>query len=350
MKIMVYEGPRVLKIREVPDYESPGPNDARIQTMYSGVSHGTEIGIYRGTAPNYTKINDGEYRLFRPARGGAWQYPIRSCDPGVWYMGYANVGRVVETGAAVTRVKAGDVVSVSAPHQSMVLQNEWGCLKLPDGCDPVIGVFWPNLMTTYNGILDTHIKLGDTVVIAGLGVLGQMLVQMATMNGAFQVIGVDVNQRRCDIALKNGATAVLNPKTTADVALEVRKMTDKRGADEVIDVSGHYASLNESIRMVAPDGIVTALGWYNGPASALNLGEEFHHNRVTLKCSHTAALAPSLANAWTQERRAENCYRLLQRLNFADLTQNVFPYEKAAEVYDRIDKGDETLIQAIFKY
>ncbi|GHV03727.1 alcohol dehydrogenase [Clostridia bacterium] len=274
MKVMVYEGPRKLKIEEVPDFGKLGPNDVRIQTLYSGVSHGTEIGIYRGTAPNYTKVNDGEYRLFRPARkkGDVWQYPIRSCDPGVWYMGYANVGRVVETGKDVTRVKAGDIVNTAAPHQSMVVQNEWGCLKLPEGYDPVIGVFWSNLMTTYNGILDTHIKLGDTVVIGGLGVLGQMLVQMAKMNGAFQVIGVDVNQKRCEIAKKNGATAVFNPKTTEDVALEVRKLTDKRGADEVIDVSGHYASLNESIRMAAPNGIVTALGWYNGPAAALNLG------------------------------------------------------------------------------
>lgn len=99
------------------------------------------------------------------------------------------------------------------------------------------GILFTNLITAYNGIMDTHINLGDTVVVSGLGVIGQLLVQMAKMSGAFKVYGIDVLEKRRKAALENGADEVFDP-TAGDVAMEIRKRTNNRGADKVIEASG----------------------------------------------------------------------------------------------------------------
>ncbi|REE69537.1 hypothetical protein A8990_1332 [Paenibacillus taihuensis] len=81
-----------------------------------------------------------------------WQYSIRSCDPGVWYMGCSNVGHVVEIGSAVTELAAGDLVYSSGPHQSHLVRPERDFIQLPDTVKPEQAIFFTNLMTTYNGM------------------------------------------------------------------------------------------------------------------------------------------------------------------------------------------------------
>ena len=83
MKVMIYEGPRKLRLAEVEDMPI-NKNEVRIQTMFSGISHGTEMNVYRGNAPFFRRKADWDVRLFRPAdESEKWSYPIRSCDPGV---------------------------------------------------------------------------------------------------------------------------------------------------------------------------------------------------------------------------------------------------------------------------
>ena len=351
MKVLQYDGPRDLKVVQAADLGPIGENDVRIQSLFSGVSHGTEMNIYRGFAPFYRRKMDGATRLFVPAEEKeVWQFPVRSCDDGVWYMGYSNVGRITEVGANVNNVKIGDIVQTDGPHQTQVIRPGRACIKIPDGVKPEYGIFFTNLMTAYNGLLDTDIKLGDTIVVSGMGVLGQLVAQMAKRSGALQVICVDVEEKRLNIAKENGADYVINPKTCADVAMEVKKLTQNRGADAVIEVSGNQKALNEAIRMVVPDGIVTALGWYQGTCQALDLSEEFHHNRVTLRCSQTGGVRPSILNAWNYERKVSTCQKLLGILRFDNLLTPVLPYDEAPKGYQAIDNCDPEIVQVAFRY
>ncbi|MBN2853895.1 MAG: zinc-binding alcohol dehydrogenase, partial [Clostridia bacterium] len=216
MKILVYEGPRKLVVEEVKDFPM-NDDEMRIRTLYTGVSHGTEMNVYRGDAPFFNRRNAYDIRLFRPASTDEkWNYPIRSCDPDVWYMGYANVGEVVETGRNIKNIKAGDIVYSNAPHQSMIIKKENEVRVLPKNLKPECGVFYTNLMTTFNAILDSRIKLGDNVAISGLGTMGQLLVQLAKMSGALNVYGIDLLDKRLETALINGADKVYNPMEVED--------------------------------------------------------------------------------------------------------------------------------------
>ena len=182
MKEITYTAPKTLCVTEAPSLPL-APDHVRIATMYSGISHGTEMNIYRGDAPQWTKVKDDRSNLFidPPAGQHAWTYPVSSGDPGVWYMGYAAVGRISEVGSNVHTLQVGDLVYAQAPHMSEITAWEGSCVKLPEGVDPRTGIFLNNLNTAFNGILDSRIKLGDWVVVSGLGVLGQMISMLATV-------------------------------------------------------------------------------------------------------------------------------------------------------------------------
>jgi len=350
MKVMRYDGPKKVRVETVDDMPLQG-NQVRIQTMFSGISHGTEMNVYRGAAPFFNKKNDGEYRLFSAANENEkWIYPVRSCDPGVWYMGYSNVGKVIEVGKDVHMLLIGDVVYSSSPHQSQVIVDENNAIRLPEGIKPEHGIFFTNLMTTFNGILDTKIKLGDTVAVSGLGVLGQLLIQMTKMSGAFQVFGIDLFEKRLITAKENGADKVFNPKRCEDIALEIRKLTNKKGTDAVIEVTGNQAALQEAIRIAAPDTTVTALGWYQGACKSLNLSEEFHHNRVTIRSSQTCYIQPEISHMWTFERKQQTCLALLKKLQMDNLITHRIPFDNIADAYHLIDENTEEVIQAMITY
>lgn len=350
MKIMVYNGPRQLSIEEVPSLPMK-ENEVRIQTLYSGISHGTEMSVYRGVAPFFRRKYDPETRLFVDANvTEKWEYPIKSCDGGVWYMGYANVGKIIEVGSKVKEFEIGDIVCSAAPHQSEVIKAEADVIKLPEGIKPEYGVFFTNLMTTYNGILDSHIKLGDTVVVSGLGVLGQLAAQMVKMNGAFKVYGIDMLETRLNAAIENGCDKVFNPQKSADIAKEIRRLTNNKGADVVIEVTGNSKALNEAIRIAAPETSVIALSWYQGMLKDVDLSEEFHHNRIGIKQSQTNSMDPAFSHLWNYNRRVESCKRILGGLKLDNLITHRIPYDEVGRAYEIVDKNPEQAIQVIITY
>lgn len=350
MRIMTYMGPRQLRVSEVEDPELK-ENEIRIETLFSGISHGTEMNVYRGLAPYFRRRQDGELRLFKPAADNErWTYPVRSCDPGVWYMGYASVGKVAEVGSDVTLIRVGDIVYADAPHQSQIIRKETEVVKLPGTVKPEHGVFFTNLMTTFNGILDSNIKLGDTVVVSGLGVLGQLLVQMAQLSGAFQTYGIDVFEKRGEVAIANGADMVFNPQHGADIAHEIRKRTDHRGADVVLEASGSGKALQEAIRIAAPDTSVIALGWYQGFRHDLDLSEEFHANRITIKSSQTGGVNVEFRHLWNFKRKQQAVVELLSRLKLDNLITHKIPYENVADAYEMVDQTPSEVIQVVLTY
>jgi threonine dehydrogenase-like Zn-dependent dehydrogenase len=264
-------------------------------------------------------------------------------------MGYAVVGKVIEIASDVTTLNIGDVVFVSAPHMSEIVCPANACIKIPENVKPQNAIVFTNLLTAFNGILDSRIKLGDVVVISGLGVLGQLAVQMAKMSGA-TVIGIDVFDVRLDNAKKSGADYVFSAKNADDIALEVRKVTNNRGADLIIEVSGNQKALHQAIRMAAYDGVVTCLGWYQGNCADINLAEEFHHNRITLRSSQTCGIDPQIKNTWDDVRKQNVCCDLLSKLDLDGLITTIIPFDQAQQAYETIDENPNSVIQVVLEY
>lgn len=283
---------------------------------------------------------DPKTRLFQRADRPEWSYPLA--------YGYANVGRVTEVGTGVDSVAEGDLVFTYSPHQSVVVAPISGVVRLPDGLEPRHGVLNANLNTALNGVLDARPAIGDVVVVSGLGVIGLLVTQLVRRAGAGQVIGVDRVAWRRNLARRLGASTVIDP---ADgVAEQVRALTQNRGADVVIEVSGAAPALNEAIRTAGFGAKVVAMSWYGGTFESLNLAGEFHHNRPRIISSMVAAVSSDLGPLWDTARRQQVVTELLTQLELAPLFTHEFPIDRAAEAYELVDQAPEGLVQCVLTY
>ncbi|HHX64271.1 MAG TPA: zinc-binding alcohol dehydrogenase, partial [Chloroflexi bacterium] len=340
-------GPRTLEWRA---YDDPplGPRDVRLQSVMSGISHGTELNLYRGSSPFAEKYFDGEHRLFRPHPEPGFK-PTR--------LGYEMVSRVVEVGDEVTSVKVGDLVHTATPHQPTTLVNvdldaqaQIPMQVLPRGVSPEEGVFASLIGVALVGVHDAQIKLGDHVTVFGLGAIGLIVVQLARLSGAMRVTAVDPISSRRDAAARLGADEVIDP-TQQDPA-EFIKLSEESlgGADIVIEASGHYGALQGALRCAHMGGTVVTLGYYQGGATPVYLGEEWHHNRLNLVSSMGVWNCPSrYYPMWDRRRAADTVLDLLYRgmVDVASLVTQRFPYEQAPDAYHFIDAHPAETIKAV---
>ena len=343
-------GPRQLEIHAYEDGPL-GPRDVRLESILSGISHGTEMNLYRGTAPFAEKRFDGERRLF-----------VLNEEPGFRPMGlgYELVSRVAEVGSQVSEVAVGDLVHTATQHRPTTVLDLAGNLSgqiplqvLPAGLGPEQGIFLALVGVALIGVHDAQIKVGDHVAVFGMGTIGLIAIQLARLNGAMHITAVDPIAKRRSMAAKLGADLVIDPaERDPGEALKLRD-EGPRGADVVIEASGHYAGLQAAIRTAHVGGTVVTLGYYQGGGAPLALGEEWHHNRLNLVSSMGVWNCPSrCAPMWDRPRATRTSLELLARemVQVTDLVTQRFPYSQAPRAYQFIDEHPEDTIKVVLEY
>ncbi|WP_210481586.1 zinc-binding alcohol dehydrogenase [Naasia sp. SYSU D00948] len=341
--VVTVAAPRSVSLVEEED-GPVGPGEARIRTLYSGISAGTELSTYRGTSPHLTKAWDADARLFRDGGGDEPAYPVRN-------LGYEEVGEVVEVGSADAGVAVGDIVWGTWGHRTAAVlpAASVAARRLGPEADPRIGMFSHIGAVALNAVLDAEIRVGDTVAVFGLGVPGQLVAQLARLNGG-EVIAVDGIPARRRLAADLGAAVTLDPADSP--AERIRELTAGRGADVAIEISGSYAALHEAIRSVAYNSRVCAAGFYQGPGEGLRLGEEFHHNRVQVISSQISGVAPGLGHRWDRYRLNTTVLRLAadNRLRVLPLISHQLPYTEAAEAFRMLDADPHQVLQLVLDF
>ncbi len=342
---VAFIGPRTVGF--VAEEERPlEPNAVRIRTLFSGISTGTELTAFRGTNPYLHQRWDQPTRLFvnDPTRESL-RFPVVG-----W--GYEEVGQVIDVGAQVTDVPVGSVVYGTWGHRThhTMAADAARARLLPTEADPVLGVFSQIGAIALNGMLDAGIRLGETVAVFGLGVVGQLVAQLARLSGA-DVIGVDPIPFRRDMATKLGCHHVLDAGD-GDVAQTVKALTDGRGADVCIEASGAAAALHEAIRACAYSSKVVALGFFQGQAQGLRLGEEFHHNRINIVCSQIGGRAPELQHRWDTLRLVHTFMHLAVRgdVDVQSLITHQMPAGEASALFALLDERPAEALQAVLDF
>lgn len=311
----------------------PGPGEVRVRALFSAVSHGTEMLVYRGEVPP-------DLPLDLPTLAGGFAFPIK--------YGYASVGRVLDVGPDVRRLAPGDAVFALHPHQSAYVVPATTSVRLPDGLDPLIGVFTAHVETAVNILLDTPLHLGETALVFGQGTIGLLTGQLLKRAGARCVIGVDPLKRRRELARTIGVDVVLAPGD--DLPARVRALTGGRGADVAIEASGAPAALQAAIDAVAVEGTVVVASWYGTKPVTLTLGSHFHRGRVRLRSSQVGRLNPDLVPRWDHDRRTETVTALLPQLRLAELVSHRFPFAQAPAAYQLLDAHPGETVQVVLTY
>jgi 2-desacetyl-2-hydroxyethyl bacteriochlorophyllide A dehydrogenase len=342
-RVVRFSAPRTATVVHVED-PLPGPGEVLLETAYSGISAGTELTAYRGSNPYLSRTWVPERRLF-VAGGSTQSYPLDG-----W--GYEEVGRVVRVGSAQDEDLIDRWVWGAWGHRSHAVRAaEYARPRvLPQVNDVQAGIFAKIGAIALNAVLDADIHVGETVAVFGAGVPGQIVAQLARLNGG-RVVVADLVAARRQLALELGAAAALDP-AAEDVAEAVRQMTDDRGADVVIEMSGAYQALQEAARTVGYSSRVVAAGFFQGDGVPLRLGEEFHHNRVAIVGSQISGVAPQLRHRWDELRMSTTVLELAAdgRLALGPLVTHVLPDAEAPAAFEMLDEDPGDALQVVLDY
>jgi 2-desacetyl-2-hydroxyethyl bacteriochlorophyllide A dehydrogenase len=287
--------------------------------------------VYRGEVPEGTALD-------LPTFAGDFSFPIKH--------GYATVGRVLDSGAG--HLSPGDLLFVHHPHQEVFTVAADLPVRLINGTDPTTGVFFANLETALNVVHDTPLRLGETALVFGQGVVGLLITQLLKRAGASQVLIVDPIENRRKLALGVGADAGFEPGE--DLRERILEATAGRGADVAIEVSSSGAALQAAVDAVAAEGAVVVASWYGTKPVTLSLGGHFHRGRVRVRSSQVGRINPGLGARWDRDRRTATVLDLLPRLRLKELISHRIPLEDAPRAYRLVDEDPGETVQVVLTH
>ena len=341
--------------------EEPLPDGQfRVETLYSGLSAGTELTYLRGTNPYLHQQWDADWGAFRPGPPSQ-ELPLQS-------VGYMEVGRVSESRYA--SVPVGTTIATTYGHRTgfTVDPAEKFFLPLPEDLDPMLGVYVAQMgPICANGVLHAAADLlgtnvttlgdgvrGRHVLVLGGGVVGLLTALFARHGGAAVVMVADQVPERL-AAIANLGLEPLDIRETD--AWEVCKSRwrhgpGERGADIAFQCSGVAAGLQSALKSLRPQGTVIDMAFYQGGLPDVRLGEEFHHNGLSIRCAQIGHVPYGLSHSWGRRRLALETLDLLRTYGEAIRTHiitDLVPFEEAPAFVADLAAGKRVTLQAVFQ-
>jgi S-(hydroxymethyl)glutathione dehydrogenase/alcohol dehydrogenase len=273
-------------------------------------------------------------------------------------LGHEASATVVETGPGVTYVKAGDTVVLHwRPSQGIQCQPPsytWRGAKLNAGwvttfneyaivSENRMTVIAPDFdrktapllgcaVTTAAGVVnnDARVKIGESIVVFGVGGVGLNVVQFAKLAGAHPIVAVDLLDGKLEMARARGATHGLNAGKIADLSAEIRRITDARGPDKVIETTGVKSVIELAYELTHPDGTCVLVGV---PSEKVTISTLPIHFNKTLTGSHGGDAVPHV-----------DIPRLIRlcaagRLSFDGIITHEFPLDQINTALDLARSG-----------
>ena len=317
---IIFTAPGVAEFLDVP-MPVPGEGQVVIRTAVSTVSSGTERANLSGD-PNVS--------------------PTRITAEAVFprYPGYSLSGVVESVGDRVTGLAPGDRVAVSwGKHARYVCVDQINVHPIEDD-----GVSFSAAALAFiasfplAAIRKCRLEIGESAVVMGLGVLGQLGVQLLRAAGACPVIAAAPSKGKRDRALELGADLALDP-TAADFAEKVKEATHG-GANVALEVSGVGSALDSVLDGMAKMGRVALLGCTRDSNFTIDYYHKVHGPGISLIGAHTKARPAyeSSPGLWTHHDDITAILRLdaAGRISLEDFVQETHSPEDAEAVYRRL--------------
>lgn len=268
----------------------PGPGEARVRMVASGISRGTEATVFAGRVPA------SQFQSMRaPLMGGQFPFPVK--------YGYAAVGRT----------DAGARVFVLHPHQSAFNAPAAMCVPVPDAVPDRRAVLAANMETALNIAWDAAPLLGERMMVIGAGVVGLLVACLLARLPGAEVTVVDVDPARAGLARRFGA--------------RFAAPADAPGGQElIVHASGSAAGLVSALALAAFEGRIVEASWFGDAAPALPLGGDFHARRLRIVSSQVGAVAAAMRGRRSHVDRLGLALSLLADPVFDALIDQVVPF------------------------
>lgn len=319
---VVFQGPKEVAIesRETP---SPGPNQVLVETERTLISTGTELTLLSGDVDE----------------GSNWDefidYPF--------VPGYNNVGTVVEAGDEVAAIEPGQRVATLSDHTAYAVADAADCRPVPDELSADEAVFFTIAEIVSNGIRRSDLTWGETSVVYGLGLLGQLAARICNVAGAGRVVGVDLAASRLEY-LPDGSRVVGVDPSDRDLESVLEETTGGL-ADVVFEVTGNPDVIPTELEVLREQGRFVVLSSPKGKTTF-----DFHDlcNAPSYRIigahnsSHPQTATPE--NPWTKQRHCALFFQYLLDGEFEveSLISHRRHYSDAPELYEMLlqDRSD----------
>lgn len=279
-------------------------------------------------------------------------------------LGYSASGTVVAVGRDVTEFQAGDRVACAgggyASHAEVLFVPKNLCAKVPEAATLESASYATVGAIALQGVRQAEARLGEVVVVIGLGLIGQLTVQILKAAGC-QVIGVDIDRGACELARKSGADTVATDATAARAAC--LGLTDGRGADcilitagtkssEPVTLAGELARDRARVVVVGLVGMDVPRNLYYNKELELRLSRSYGPGRYDPEYEEKGNDYPIGYVRWTEKRNLEAFLRLVAdgRVNTELLTTHRFDVARADAAYELILNRKERLCGVVLQY
>ncbi len=396
MKALTFHGNEDVRVDEVPDPSIQDPTDAIVRITSSAIC-GSDLhlygvlgmfidegdilghepmGIVEEVGPEVKQIAAGDRVVipFNISCGHCWM-----CERKFFAQCETTQNRDQEKGASLFGyTKMYGQVPGGQAELLRVPQAQFGPIKVPDDGSPDERYLFLSdvLPTAWQAVDYAAIPAGGSVVVFGLGPIGQMAARIARHHGAEQVFGVDNVPERLAMAARNGVSVINHDEVEGDVSDHLRELTDGRGPDSAIDAVGmeaHGAGAAELLQKVTgmlPDavaakmtekaavdrlsallacidsvrrgGTVSISGVYGGQLDPLPMMQIFDKGlQLRMGQAHV--------RQWTDDILPLLGEEAGDPLGVEDLTTHQWPLEKAPEAYSMFQRKEDGAIKVVLK-
>jgi 2-desacetyl-2-hydroxyethyl bacteriochlorophyllide A dehydrogenase len=257
MKAMVLRAPSDLAIEDVARPHIPAGH-VTVRITHSGLC-GTDLKIYKGAIPVRYPLIMGHEMVGEMAGGGRVIIdPVLSC--GTCFHCRIGQTNLCPAGGLIGRETNGGFAEYVAVPAAQVF-------RLPDSIDLRVAPLIQVATTCLHAQRLGSVSLGESVAVIGLGVSGQLHVQLAKARGAGKVIGISRSRFKNQLAEQLGADVAI--ESGLETVAKVLEATDGRGADVVIECTGVMTQIADAIRMVRFGGRILLFGITNATEGAL---------------------------------------------------------------------------------
>ncbi|MDH2388462.1 bi-domain-containing oxidoreductase [Streptomyces sp. HNM0663] len=356
------------------DVPAPGckPGGVLVRSAYSLISTGTElmkvseagmsmVGKARSRPDQVAKVVQSVAANGVPATYRKVMGKLDSYTP----LGYSLCGVVEQVGAGIDDVAVGDLVACAGNEHALHAELNWVpknlYARVPDGLAPRHAAFGTVGSIALQGVRQGESRLGDAALVIGLGLIGQLVVQLLAASGV-RVVGVDPDPVRCELAERLGAAACGDPASAA-VEAAVAELTGGHGVDQVYLAAGGGSNqpVELAARLCRDRGRVVDIGkcrldlpWnaYYEKELDVRFSRSYGPGRYDPEYELEGRDYPIGYVRWTERRNLACFLDLLARgsVDVEPLVSHVAAFADAVETYQRLKDGDLKAVAVLFRY
>ncbi|MDX3798454.1 bi-domain-containing oxidoreductase [Streptomyces sp. AK04-3B] len=356
------------------DVPAPGckADGVLVRSAYSLISTGTELmkvseagmsmlGKARSRPDQVAKVVQSVAANGVPATYRKVMGKLDSYTP----LGYSLCGVVEQVGAGIDDVKVGDLVACAGNEHALHAELNWVPKNLyapvPDGLAAQHAAFGTVGSIALQGVRQGESRLGEVALVIGLGLIGQLVVQLLAASGV-RVVGADPDPVRCELAERLGAAACGDPASAA-VENAVAELTDGHGVDQVYLAAGGGSNqpVELAARLSRDRGRVVDIGkcrldlpWnaYYEKELDVRFSRSYGPGRYDPAYELEGRDYPIGYVRWT-ERRNLACFLDLAargRVDVEPLISHFADFDEAVETYQRLKDGELKAVAVLFRY